>query len=902
MAAVRRRGPQSPRLARALLRHLLPAREREFLIGDLEESFEAKLNDGVKPGPARRWYWRAALASIAALREREEDWQPRHQPQPQRPKGDSVMKNILRDIKQGVRLLGRAPGFTAVAVLTLALGIGANSAIFTVTYAILLKPLPYSNPDELVLVSENNLSRGWTSFTASPANFIDFRDQNKSFARFAAYRATSFNYSGNAVSGGAPERLRGLSGTEGFLEMLDGTPAVGRGFSPEHFTPGNDKFVILGHAFWVREFGGRDSILNQTITLNGVPYVVVGVMHPNWRFGGRDIAAFTPRTLSQDERQSRGGHFLNIVGRLKSGVSLDSARTDLAAIAARLETQYPDTNKGWGTVANSLLDAAVGGFRPTLAILLGAVGLVLLVACANLANMHLARATGRAREMAIRAAIGAGRLRIVQQLLTENLVLSAIGGSIGLLIAYWSTSAFIKAYPTLLPRSGDIRVDGRVIAFTAGVAVLTSILFGLAPAIAAARIRFTDTLKDGARGGGGRLRGLMRNGLVVAEVALALVLLAGGGLLLKSFAQLARVDPGFQTDHRLTALTILPRPKYADSAPTIDFYDRATAGLQAEPGVEAVALTSIVPMSGGDEIYSLDFEGRPPLAPGQGVSAIYYVVSSNYFDTMGIRVLKGRGFTDTDRDGAPRVMVINQAFADLHFPNEDPIGKRVRIGRNASIAREIVGVVANTKHYGLRDDEKAAQMYEPFRQFPSTSMTMVIKTTGEPTDSIPAVRRQIQNADPNQPVATTASLDQILSDSGALPRVQATLMGSLGAIALVLAAVGLYGVMAYSVSQRTQEIGIRMTLGAHHGSVLRMVLLQAMTLTLVGLVIGLGGAIALGRLLSTVLEPMLFKVTPTDAATLMVVAVVLSTVALLAALVPARRATRIDPIQALRSW
>jgi putative ABC transport system permease protein len=891
-----RRPPHSPRLARALLRHLLPARDREFLIGDLEESFAARTARGSSLRAARRWYWRTALASIASLREREPAWTG---PAERRQKGDSTMRNILRDVRQGLRLLKRAPGFTTVAVLTLALGIGANSAIFTVTYAVLLKPLPYTNPDEIVLVNENNLSRGWPSFSVSPANFADFREQNQSFSRLAAYGSRSFNYVGTA-QGSTPERLRGLSGTEGFLEIVDGAPVIGSGFNSAHFTPGNDKVAILNHAFWRREYGGRDTILGESISLNGQPYTIVGVMHANWRFGGRDISVFTPRALTQDELQARGAHYLGVIGRLKPGVTIDAARADLSGIAARLETQYPNTNKGWGAGARSLLDSAVGSFRPTLAILLGSVGLVLLVACANLANMHLARATGRAREMAIRAALGAGRGRIIQQLLTESLVLAIVGGGLGLLLAYWSTSAFIKAYPTLLPRSGDIHIDAKVTAFTAGLCILTAILFGLAPAIAAVRTRFTDTLKDGARGGGGALRGWMRSSLVVAEVALALVLLAGAGLLLKSFVHLTRVDLGFQTDRRLTALTLLPQPKYEEPARMIDFYDRAIAGLSAEPGIESIALTSTVPISGADEIYSIDFEGRPPLPPGQGVSALYYLISPGYFDTMGIPLLKGRAFTDADRDGAPRVAIINEAFVKLHYPNEDPIGKRIRMGRNSTIVREIVGVVATVKHYGLRDEE-TAQMYEPFRQMPTTAMTMVIKTTVEPTSLIPAVRREIQRADPAQPVAATASLEKLLADAGALPRVQATLMALLGAIALVLAAVGLYGVMAYAVSQRTQEIGIRMTLGARSGSVLRMVLGQALILTVIGLTIGLAGTVLLGRLLATVLEPMLFGVTATDAATLAGVAILLASVALLAALIPARRATRVDPIQALRS-
>lgn len=887
-----RRPPQPPAIARALLRRLLPSRDREFLIGDLEEMFAAKIAGGTGVKAGRRWYWGAALAAIASLRRRERVWQPRPA---RRPRGDGVMKNILRDLRQGLRLLARKPGFATVAVITLALGIGANTAIFTVTRALLLKPLPYTNPDELITVNESNLSQGWPTFSVSPPNFLDWRTRSQSFSRLAAWSTRSYNYTG----GSAPERLRGLSGTAGFLEALDGTPIKGRGFRPDEFELGKDTVVVLGHAFWQRAFGGRDDVINQAITLNGQPYTIVGVMHQDWRFGGRDIAVFVPRAFTPGDLQSRGAHFLNVIGRLKPRGTLGSAQTEMTAIASALETEHPDSNKGWGVRATSLLDAAVGNVRPTLVVLLGAVGLVLLVACANLANMHLARATGRAREMAIRAALGAGRLRIIQQLITESLVLAGVGGGLGLLVAYWATSSFVATYPTLLPRSADIRVDLGVLAFTAGLSVVTAALFGLAPAIVAARVSFIDTLKDGARAGTGRMRRWMRGALVVSEMALALVLLAGAGLLLKSFIQLAQVHPGFETDHRLTALTLLPRPKYADNARVVDFFDRAAAGLRTIPGVEAAALVSIVPMSGGDEIYSIDFEGRPSFPPGQGVSAVYYLTSPEYFHAMGIPVLKGRTFTDDDRDGAPRVAVINDAFVRLHYPNEDPIGKRIRIGRNASIVREIVGVVGSVKQYDLTDRD-AAQVYEPFRQMPSSGMTFILKTGGDPMSVVPAVRQEIQRVDPNQPVATLASLEQLVADTGALRRVETLLMGALGAIALVLAAVGLYGVMAYAVSQRTQEIGIRIALGARRSALMMMVLRQALWLTAIGLAIGLAGAVALGRALTSVLEPMLFQVKPVDAATLSGVSLVLAGVAIAAALVPARRATRIDPIQALR--
>ncbi len=655
------RSPQSPRLARALMALLLPREEREFVIGDLEETFEARVASGAKPGTARRWYWRAALNSITTMGRHDS---LAHDRRLARRRGDGLMKNLLRDAQYGIRLLLRKPGVTAVAIITLALGIGANTAIFTVTHALLLKPLPYDHPERLVLANENNLSRGWTSFSVSPPNFLDWRAQAKSFDGLAAYGGRAFNYTGGA----APERLRGLSGTQGFLEMLGGTPTIGRGFRPDEFEQGKGFVVILGHGLWQRMFGGRQDIVNQTISLNGQPYTVVGVMHPEWRFGGRDIAVFTPRAFDDGELQARGAHYLNVIGRVKPGVTIEEARVELSAIQARLEQQYPASNKGWGAVVRSLHEAAVGNVRPMLLILFGAVGLVLLVACANLANMHLARATVRAREMAVRTAIGAGRGRIVQQLLTESLVLAVVGGSLGLLVAYWATSALVTAYPTLLPRSGDIRVDGMVFLFTLGLSAVTAVFFGLAPAVSASRTDLVETLKEGARSGGAPARRRLRSVLVVSEVALAIVLLVGAGLLIRSFQKLANVQPGFATDSRLSVTTLLPLPKYAEPDRTVDFYDRAVAKLRALPGVESVALTSIVPISGSDEIYSIAFEGRPPFPPGQGVSAIYYLVSPGYFDTLGIPLLKGRAFTDEDRAGTPRVAIVNDAFVRLHYP------------------------------------------------------------------------------------------------------------------------------------------------------------------------------------------------------------------------------------------
>jgi putative ABC transport system permease protein len=884
---------------------MLPADEREFVVGDLEETFDAALRAGRERRAMRRWYWRAALGAIASFAVHDPADQPngwkwaegvRGTKSPDR-RGDGLMKNVLHDARYGLRLLVRRPAFTFVAVLTLALGIGANAAIFSVAHTLLVKPLPYVDAERIVLLTENNLSRGWTSFSVSPPNFLDWRAQSQSFELMAAWGGQSYNYTG----GEAPERLRGLAGTEGFFEILGGTPVLGRGFRPDEYQPGRNQVVMLSHGFWHRAFGGRPDVLEKTILLNGQPYTAVGVMHAEWRFGGRDLAIFAPRAFTDSERQGRGAHYLNAIGRLKPDVPAEQAQMEMSAIAARLEEQYPASNKGWGAVVTPFRDAVVGDLRPMLMILLGAVGLVLLIACANIANMHLARATVRAREMAIRTAIGAGRSRIVQQLLTESVILGLAGGAVGLLLAWWATSSFLAAYPNLLPRASDIGVDGTVLAFTAGLSLVTAVLFGVAPAFASSRTDLNDSLKEGGRGGsGGRFGRWLRSALVVGEVAIALVLLAGAGLLLRSFAELTRVEPGFRTEQRLSATTILPLPKYNDPASQVAFYAQALERLRALPGVQIGALTSLVPVSGNDTLYAIQFEGRPPLPPGQGVSALYYLVSPEYFETMSIPVLKGRVFAPQDRDGAPRVAVINDEFVRLHFPNEDPIGKRIRMGRNSNIVREIVGVVGTVKHYSLRDQAQA-QMYEPFAQFPLTAMTFVLKTSVDPGSVSAAVRREIQAVDPDQPVSNVTTLPDMMASSMALPRMQTMLIGGFALIALLLAAVGLYGVMTYAVSQRTQEIGIRMALGARPGSVLGLVLGNALVLTGAGLVIGLGGALLLAQSLSSVLEPMLFQVEPQDVRTLSIVPVVLIVVAVIATLIPARRATRIDPIRALRT-
>jgi putative ABC transport system permease protein len=881
-------------LARWLLERLLPADEREFVLGDLEEIFAAAVRTGgaVK---ARRRYRQDALAALRALTMRRRGtpaatWDSER-------RGDGTMLNLLQDVRFGFRLLSRRPGFTAVAVLTLALGIGANTAIFTIAHTLLLERLPFPAADRLAIVLENNLARGWARFSVSPGNFLEWRSTASSFDALAAYGTVTLNYRGSD----APEQLRALSGSEGFLEMLGGTPALGRGFLQHEFSPGREQVAILSHGFWLRGFGGRADVVGQALTLNGLRYEIVGVMHPAWTFGGRAIDLFVPRAFTEGDREARGGHYLVVIGRTRPGVTTEQAQTEMSSLAARLGQQYPDTNAGWDIVVTPLREAIVGQVRPMLLLLLSAVGLLLLIACANVANMLLARATVRAREMAVRRAIGAGTGRIVRQLLTESVVLAVTGGALGVLLAHWGLKTLLTAHPNLLPRSSAMSVDGTVLGFTTLLAVTAAVVFGLAPALWAARSGLLDSLREGAPGGsGGRFRRGLRSGLVVGEVALALVLLMGAGLLGKSYARLARVEPGFATIGRLTARTVLPAPKYEESARITGFYHEAVERLASLPGVESVALASTVPISGNDELYSIEFEGRPPLPPGQGVSALYYLVSPGYFETMGIPIVQGRAFTDADRDGTPRVAIVNDEFVRLHYPGDNPIGRRIRMGRDSTIAREIVGVVGSVKHYGL-DDRAQAQMYEPFAQMPATTMNFLLKTSVDPTSLTASVRRQIQQVDPEQPVIGIATLEDLVAGSTAQPRVQTALLGLFAGVALVLAAVGLYGVMSYVVSQRTREIGIRMALGARGGSVLALVLRQALALTAAGLIVGAGAAVVTARALSSTLEPMLFQVDPADATVMLAVSAGLAAVAILATLMPARRAVRVDPIRALRA-
>ncbi len=887
-------------IAGRLVEWLSPREWRGSVLGDLEEECARR---AIRTGALRAcaWAWIQAIEIAAQfvvyrMRQRLARRQPdvgaaiaqAGKPVPR--KGDSLMQGFLQDLQYGLRMIRKNPGFTLLAVLTLALGIGANTAIFTVVNAVLLRPLPYDDPDRLVYIQENNLKKGWDSFSVAPPNFVDWRAQSQSFEKMAALDSVSLNYTG----GESPERLRGMMATEDFFPLMGVPPQRGRWFTPQEYQEGKNRVALLTQRGWQRLFNGRDDVLGRVMMLNGEAYTVVGELPEEFRMGFQHDL-WTPLVFNADQLAGRGSHFLNAVGRVKPGVSIEQAQRELSSIAARLAEQYPDSNRDWGVVVTSMYEIVVGEVRIALLVLMGAVGVVLLIACANVANMLLARASVRAREIAVRAAIGASRGRLVRQLLTESLVLAALGGGIGLLLAMWGAEALVASLTGVLPRASEVRVDGWVASFTVLATVLTGLLFGMAPAWMVSRSNLQETLKEGSASGSAERRGWLRSTLVVTEVALAVVLVVASGLLLQSFARLQAVPPGFRTDHALTFTANLPRPKYAEPAQQAAFFQQTLERIKALPGVESAALTSTIPVSGDDELYGLTVEGRAT-DEGDLPSPLYYLVSPEYFRTMEIPLLAGRAFTEQDAEGSPRVVMINRTFADRVFPGENPIGRRIRLGRNSDIVREIVGVVGNTKHYWLGEKADHLQVYESFAQMPAGGMNFVLRTSVEPGSLAAAVRRVVQAEDPDQPITGFQTLDQVLAQSVAQPRFRTLLLGLFGGLALVLASVGVYGVMAYSVARRTQEIGIRMALGAQRGDVLRMVLRGGFTLAAMGVLVGLVGAFAATRLL----EGLLFGVQPTDLQTYALTAAILVVVALLACAIPALRASRVDPMRALR--
>jgi putative ABC transport system permease protein len=797
---------------------------------------------------------------------------------------------MLTDLRYAIRQLIKSPGFAAVAILTLGLGIGACTAIFSVVNGVLLHPLDYPQPDRIVVIRETNLPQ-FPEFTVSPPNYLDWEKQTKSYSYLAAYGGMQVNLTGE----GEPQRLVGVRATAHYFDVYGVQPVLGRKFLPEEDAAGRNHVVILSHPFWQHVFGGDPKVIGRSLQLNGEPYTVIGVAPPDFGQASK-VDTWIPMGFKPDEtnKDARGGHYLSVIGRLRPGVTVAQARAELEVLASQLARQYPDSNKGWGVFLMPMLDYSVRDVRAILYTLLGAVGCVLLIACANIANLLLARATARHREISIRAALGAGRARLVRQLLTESILLGVCGGAAGLLLARWGLDLLLSLAPSTLPRTNEIHLDSAVLVFSLALSILTGVVFGIAPALLAAHTDVNEALKQGARGSTDA-RGRLRAALVVIEVAFALVLLGGAGLLARSFIRLTHVDPGFVPQDATVLRLSLPEKKYAKPEEQVAFADALLARLRALPGVQAVGLTHSLPLL-SDWVLGFNIQGRPAIAPSDLPPTNYYAVTPDYFRAMGIRLIRGRLFTAHDDTRAPRVAIINETLARQFFPNEDPIGKRINVTDGPDTWREIVGIVGDIKQYGV-DKATTSQTYEPFAQRSYETLNIIVRTNGSSSGLVAALRPAVYAVDKDQPVGTIRPLEEILGETIAKQRFAVLLLTVFSFVALVIAAVGIYGVMAYSVVQRTGEFGIRMALGAQRGDLLRLVLTHGGKLVGLGLVIGLGAMLA-G---SQVMRSMLFQTNARDPLTFATITLLLGAVALIACLLPAHRATRVNPIEALRA-
>ncbi len=872
---------------RALLRRPEVERESdEELHHHIEQQTEQNIRLGMNPDEAR-YAARKAFGGVEQAKERSRD-----------ARGVRWLEDLWQDLRFGGRMLLKEPGFTLVAVTTLALGIGANTAIFSVVNAVLLRPLPYPEPEQLLLVQQNMLKLGMFYGGVSAAEWLDYQAGNEAFAEIAGHRLVSLNLTGR----GEAQRVQGARISASLFPLLGIQPLVGRAFSTGEDRYGQHQVVVLSERLWRRKFGGDAKIVGQTVKLNDNPYTIVGVMPGSLQFPytgtsfAEAVELWVPLALSDQERGGRVNDTnYGIVGRLKPGVSIAQAQANMAAVAARFQQQHPESYKNnleRSVIVVGLAEKTVQRVRPFILMLLAAVGLVLLASCANIANLQLARAAARRREMAIRSAVGASAHRLVRQLLTENLLLAGLGGGVGLLLAVWAVDLIARFGPEDVPRLQQVRLDPLVLSFTVLATLLTGILCGLAPSLQAARLDLNDTLKESggraSRGGEGRLRAA----LVVFEVAAAFVLLIGGGLLIHSFVRLLRQPPGFDPLGVVIARTALPVARYPKTEQSRVVHQRVLEKMAALPGVRAVAVASNLPLTGETTI-GLRLEGD---TEGGFKLASLTQVSNDYFRAMGISLRQGRVFTAEDREGSPLVAVVNETMARSYWPGQAAIGKRIKWGDRDWMA--IIGVVADVKLSSLEAEDKPA-VYLPMFQAPGTrpNAIYVARTTVEPASLIASLRREIRAVDEELAIYDVRTMNQVLAESVAQRRFSTSLLTGFAAAALLLAAVGLYGVTAYAVTQRTQEIGIRMALGAQTDDVLRLVAGQVIKLVALGVVLGLVGALAATRLLKS----LLFGVSATDPLTFAMITLLLTAIGLLACWIPARRATKVDPLVALRT-
>lgn len=803
------------------------------------------------------------------------------------------MELLLADIRYAARTLFKRPLFASVAILTLALGIGGSAAIFSVVNAVLLAPLPFENPDELTMIWGNNPAANLYQQPASAPDYDDLKEQNHVFEQIAATRSQAFNLTG----GDEPERIGGVRVSVNLFSLLRVKPMLGRDFLEAEGLAGAEPVVIVSHGLWQQLYGADSNLIGRPVNVDGKSYTVIGVLPPGIYYPAPDSSLYVP-LITQPNELARGARFLRVIGRLKPGVSLSEARAEMDTIAGRVAEQYPSTNSGYGLDLIPLHEQVVGRVRPALMVLLSAVGCVLLIACANVANLLLARAASRRTEFAIRVALGASRPQLVRQLLTESLLLSLLGGAMGLLLAFWGVPALIGISANSIPRASEVGINLRVLGFTALVSLATGIVFGIVPAIQSSGRHIIDGLREGRRGTTGSvLHQRLLSGLVVSEIAIALVLLAAAGLMIRSFLTISNVSPGFNPKGVLT-LGIGLSSKYPDIPKQASFYESLLAKVRAMPGVESAASNIRIPLAGFNASTSFTIQGRS-VQRGSEPTTDYRAVTGDYFKTMGIPLLKGRDFTERDNKDAPDAIVINQMMAERFFADEDPLGKRIQIFPDPTRWREIVGVVGDVRLLGL-DADINPTVYVPMPQNPYPNalrnVFIVVRTSGEPKSLVAGIRSELRLLDRDVPISQVQNLEEIVSGSLSQRRLSMSLLVVFAALAGALAAVGIYGVMGYIVAGRTHEIGIRMAMGAQQTDVLRMILGDGAKLTLIGVGIGLGAAFVLTRVLAS----LLYGVSAADPATFAGVSLLLACIAMLASYIPARRAAKVDPMEALR--